>query len=186
MKYLKKYNENFYLIKEDILQIKQLSKQIFSLLKKKGFNVKITSIENYRNTVAKSNKHLEGGNPWEVEIAVSEKNEVVIVAIPTDAAMAALIGNKERGWYDEATKKYGSSLKWFQSQPIRDYLSKLGPELTNMMKEQYPGLGFSFDTDGDWYYRMKFGFQQTKKGADVNPNQRPNDKNPQNITEEPK
>ncbi len=162
------------MLNEDILILKQLSKQLYSLLKSKGFNVELTNALRLNKV---KNKQTYAGDASAIEIIVDDKTNIVMVAIPTDAIVSVIMGN-EKGWWDLGQQQLGKTDTWFNSPKVRDYVQKLGTELTSIIKKQYPNMKFDFPDQGNWFFVMRFALGTTAKGGVVNPNQRPNAQQP--------
>lgn len=181
MRYIKLF-ENFELINEDVLELKQLSKQIYALLKQKGFHIQMVKVVKLNpNPLSKStlskdtikDKQLYAGNSSAIQIEANEASEIVGIGIPTDAIVAVLVGGDKEGWFKTAEQQFGSTDKWQNSPKVLDYVKKLGVELTDLIKKQYPAMKFNY-IDQNWNYIMQFRLSTTKKGGKINTNQRAN------------
>lgn len=185
MKYIKLFeNFNYELIKEDILELKQMSKQMYSYFKSKGFPVEIEekiSSEKLKELADKAmiNFGLSGPNKknayqWRggdkigkvssskwgdipVKLHINEKEEVVMVAIP---------GNE----VDRLLQKDGKGINlngkdYTEIPEIIEYVNKIGVELQNMIKEKYPEMVYKFEKQSGYWFIMYFGYQKTAKGG---------------------
>ena len=176
-------------LNEDILELKQMSKQLYSLLKSKGFNVtivnKIVTPLNPTNPASKgtiTNKDTavstistNGGGEF-IQIAVQQgvDGEMVEIAITPSIIARAIIGGEIADWSNKASAKFGNERSTWQKNPeILAYVNKLGNELLVGIKTKYPNMSYKF-AEQNFYYILYFGYAQTKKGGNVDPNQRPN------------
>jgi len=176
-------------LNEDILELKQMSKQLYSFLKKKGFAVKIVnkivqpfnpknpkgSTSTTQNTAVQSSKNEE-----HIQIAVQEGSdgEMVEVLITPSIVARLLVGGGD-DWTNKAGAKFGNEWATWQKNPeIVAYVNKLGNELLAEIKTKYPNMAYKF-AQQNFYYILYFGYAQTAKGGNVDPNQRPNAPKPQ-------
>jgi hypothetical protein len=171
MKHVKVF-ENFEYdsILEDILELKQMSRQMYSLLKSKGFEVKISNEEGKVRAEGITTRYDMSN---EAQLIVQGKSEVVWVIIPVFAVVKLLMEdqlkddtklNQENWWYP-ASKKYGDSDAWIDNQEIMDYVEGLGKELLNELNSKYPGMEYKFTRDQSISYTMIFGYEETRKGG---------------------
>jgi len=181
------YNQKKSLIEaqlnEDILELKQMSKQLYTFLKSKGFEpelvTKITkplwagATYGQGGTVT-SNKSSIGKGDQAVQIQINETEELVLLAITPHSVAKILVGGGD-DWFDKARKKFGDdSSDWFRNPEITKYVDKLGEELVSQIKNKYPNIIYKFEQQQGFFYVMYFKFGETKKGGTANPNQRPN------------
>jgi len=177
-------------LNEDILELKQMSKQLYSFLKSKGFEVKIVNkiVEplNPNNPKSKgtiTNKDTAvstGGGGEFIQIAVQQgvDGEMVEIAI-TPSIVAKVIVGGGADWTQKAGAKFGNEWATWQKNPeIVAYVNKLGNELLAEIKTKYPNMAYKF-AQQNFYYILYFGYAQTAKGGNVDPNQRPNAPKPQ-------
>jgi len=171
-------------LNEDLLELKQMSKQLYSFLKQKGFPVEIVN----KLTVPLNPKNPTGGtlttdtakvksqiNVETVQIIVQEgqNREMVTIAVTPSNVARVLVGGKD-DWSYKASEKFGNNWDaWFKNPEILKYVNTLGNELLAQIKERYPNMVYKFEQK-DFYYLLYFTYAQTKKGGQVNPNQRPN------------
>lgn len=189
MKYIKLF-ENFELIKEDILELKQMSKQMYSFFKSKGFPVEIEekiSSEKLKEladkgmvksvfSVGPNKKNAydwKGGSREESTIGKVATGNFGSVPVKLhinekeEYVMVAIPGNE----VNEVLKKDGKeiSLKIGQSYTdnpeIVEYVNKIGVELSNMIKEKYPEMVYKFEQQYGYWFIMHFGYQKTTKGG---------------------
>ena len=169
---------------EDILELKQMSKQLYSLLKSKKFEVtivnKIVEPLNPKNPKSGTLTNTDGavsttGVGEFVQIAVQQgvNGEMVEIAV-TPSMVAKVIVGGGADWSRKAGEKFGNDWATWQDNPeIVAYVNKLGDELLAQIKAKYPNMAVKF-AQQNFYYILYFGYAQTKKGGNVNPNQRPN------------
>jgi hypothetical protein len=175
-------------LNEDLLELKQMSKQLYSFLKQKGFPVEIVSRFiaplNPKNPTGgtltkdtvKATVNAKGQTSIEtVKIVVQEgqDEEMVTIAVTPSNVARVLVGGKD-DWSYKASEKFGNNWDvWFKNPEILKYVNTLGNELLAQIKERYPNMVYKFEQK-DFYYLLHFTYAQTKKGGQVNPNQRPN------------
>ena len=169
MKHIKLFeNFNYELIKEDVLELKQMSKQMYSFLKNKGFDVLI-----------KSERGSERGTPnyiridlsSQVQLIVQEGTEIVWVVVPASGVVKAILGiNPKDTGSQEIYKKFGTDLpsKYKDHKEVIDYVNKLGVELVSELKSKYPNMSYNFDKaiEGSFFI-MQYGYEHTKKGGNI-------------------
>jgi hypothetical protein len=170
------------ILNEDILELKQMSKQLYSFLKNKGF---IPQLKNQLQT-GKPIKVGEGENA--VQIVVTDKpDERVIVGITANSVAKAMVGGGD-DWNNKATQKFGPNFTsnaitakgdWFRNPEIMKYVDNLGNEILKQIFDKYPNMEYGFRQIDSFWYVLEFRFKTTKKGGEVNPNQRLNTPNPQ-------
>jgi len=170
-------------LNEDILELKQMSKQLYTLLKSKGIPVelvnKITTPLRPENpnsgTFTKEKSSITSEkNELTAQIVVEEgKNEMVSVVItPANAARAIVGGGND--WTNKESAKFGNDwAEWQKNPEIMKYVDNLGNELLKEIKSKYPNMIYKFD-QGNFYYVLHFGYGQTKKGGQKDLKQRPN------------
>ena len=152
-------------LNEDILELKQMSKQLYSFLKSKGYVPKLVTKIDY-----KEKSKVGEDSPQMAVIQVNDEQGMVNVAVSPWSAAHSIIGNKP-DWYHEAVKKFGNSERWDSNSEILNHINKLGEELAQQIKSKYPNMLYRFRRDGEnWWYIMDFGYGQTKKGGQFNPN----------------
>jgi hypothetical protein len=164
-------------LNEDILELKQMSKQLYSFLKKKGF---LPSLKNDLQT-GTPKKVGEGENA--AQIVVTDKpDERVIVAITAESVAKAIVGGGE-DWEQKATQRFGQNItsnsikatgNWFKNPEIVKYVNNLGDEILKQIFAKYPNMIYGFRQQDGFWYVLEFKFKTTAKGGTVNPNQRPN------------
>jgi len=164
-------------LNEDILELKQMSKQLYSFLKNKGF---LPSLRSQLQT-EKTKEIGEGENA--VQIAVTDKpDERVMVAITAPAVAKAIVGGGD-DWNTKATEKFGQNItgtgvrahgNWFTNPEITKYVDNLGNEILKQIFEKYPNMVYGFSQRDNFWYILEFKFKETAKGGTANPNQRPN------------
>jgi hypothetical protein len=166
-------------LNEDILELKQMSKQLYSFLKQKGFPVTlenklrqpINPLNPKSGTITTSKSQVTSDiNVEPVQIIVEEgKNEMVTVAISPSNVARILVG-KGDDWTHKARQKFGDDWgKWQKNQEIVQYVNKLGNELLAEIKGKYPNMIYKFEQQ-EFIYLLRFGYGQTKKGGQFNPN----------------
>ena len=154
-------------LNEDILELKQMSKQLYSFLKKKGFPVTlenklrqpINPLNPKGGTITTNKSQVTSDiNVEPVQIIVTEGNkEMVTVAISPSNVARILVG-KGDDWG-----------KWQKNPDIVNYVNKLGNELLAEIKGKYPNMVYKFEQQ-EFIYLLHFGYGQTKKGGQLNPN----------------
>lgn len=167
-------------LKEEILELKQMSKQLYSFLKSKGFPVELTNKikepimpQNPKSTgtITRDKQSVKSDiNVETVQIQVTEgKDENVIVAV-TPSNVARVIVGGGNDWSHKASEKFGNDWGTWQKNPeIVNYVNKLGNELLAQIKSKYPNMVYQFAQE-PFYYVLKFGYAQTKKGGQLDPN----------------
>jgi hypothetical protein len=156
-----KYLKDKGLLKEDILELKQMSKQMYSFLKKKGFEVKISTEEgNIRAKGLSTRYDLVD----KVQLIVQTNAEVVWVIVPAQGVVNVLMKESGENWYEEARKKYGNPDSWINNQEIINYVNDLGNGLLGELKSKYPNMKHNFNKDSVSYIMM-FGYGETRKGG---------------------
>ena len=160
------------LLKEDILELKQMAKQIYSFLKKKGYNVKIRTEKGDERSKGFSTK-IDLSD--EAQLIAQEVTEIVWVVIPVHAAVKIMLDIKpeERhssAWEIKAEKKFGSRdhYDWIKNKEVINYMNQLGNELVGQLKSRYPNMVHQFSQEIEkLFYTMRFGYEKTKKGGNV-------------------
>jgi len=175
------YKEKVQMLNEDILELKQMSKQLYSFLKKKGFLPELK-----QNLQTENPKRIgEGENA--VQIVVTDKpDERVLVAITAESVAKVLVGGGT-DWNQKATQKFGQNLtsnsikakgNWFRNPEITKYIDNLGDEILKQIFAKYPNMIYGFRTQDGFWYILEFKFKETAKGGTANLNQRPNTPRP--------
>jgi len=174
-------------LNEDILELKQMSKQLYSFLKKKGFDVELTNKikvplrpENPKGgtmTTDKSSvRSTRHGMPVQIQVFEGTE-EMVAVGITPDNVAKVLVGGGTTGedrWSYKAEKRFGNDWGAWQKNPeIMKYVNNLGNEMLAQIKERYPNMVYKFDQE-NFLYLLYFGYAQTRKGGQKNLSQRPN------------
>ena len=156
--------KNKTLIKEDILELKQMSKQIYSYLKKKGYEVKIKTEKGDKSRDS-FNTNLDLNDT--IQLVVKEGSEVVMIALPVIAVVKDLTGDKQL--LSTTENKYGKGYQdWYVNKEVTNYVNKLGDELISQLKSKYPNMKHGFDKDDSrMFYFMRFGYGRNKKGGDI-------------------
>jgi hypothetical protein len=150
------------LLKEDILELKQMSKQMYSFLKKKGFTVKIATEKGEVRAKGLSTRYDLSN---EAQLIVQETTEIVWVIIPASAVVKVLMKESGENWHEEARKKYGDPGTWINNQEIIGYVNDLGDGLLGELKSKYPNMKHGFSRDQNISYVMQFGYGETRKGG---------------------
>ena len=180
MKHLKLF-ENFELmINEDILELKQISKEVYSALKKEGLLPKlVTQVDWESAPKTKIGAGEKGGIPSTKAklddgrfsdgtlVQVVEDTETCLVGLPF-VTVGRLLGFTEQ--------KNGVLEGWWKSPELKERAMEIGKKILDTVKNKYPNSVFLFDglRDNYWFV-MRFGLSaKTRKGGDKNPNQRPN------------
>ena len=158
------------LIKEDILELKQMSKQLYSFFKGKGMNVKSPETEQGDpKDRGKFSTNVTLND--EVQFKIFEGSELVLIALPAIAAVMAMTGVKKAGDLNASQEadKYGKNTDDYYDNPeVQNYVNKLGEEVVGQLKAKYPKMHHDFLPDKDRiFYFMRFGFKQTAKGGDI-------------------
>jgi len=165
------------MLNEDILELKQMSKQLYSFLKQKGFSPLLQS----KLETGKSSKTGDGENI--AQIIVSDKpDERVTVAVSAPSVAKAIVGGGD-DWNHKATQKFGQNItsnamnasgNWFKNPEIIKYVDGLGNEILKQIFAKYPNMEYGFSQQDGFWYILQFRFKKTAKGGTANPNQRPN------------
>lgn len=158
----KKVNEGEGLIKEDILELKQMAKQMYSFLKKKGFGVKITTEEGNIRAKGLSTRYDLGN---EAQLIAQTKAEMVWVIVPVTGVVKLLLKDSGDSWYNDGQKKYGNPSNWINNQEAVKYVNELGEGLLGELKSKYPNMKHDFHIDSNIAYIMRFGYGETRKGG---------------------
>lgn len=151
------------LIKEDILELKQMSKQIYSYLKKKGYELKMKTEKGESRDSFNTNLDLSDT----IQLVIQEGTEVVMIALPVIAVVKKLTNDKQL--LSTTENKYGKGYQeWYVNKEVTNYVNKLGDELISQLKSKYPNMKHGFDKDKSrMFYFMKFGYGRNKKGGDI-------------------
>ena len=225
MKYLKLY-ENFSeeSLNEDFLELKSISKQLYSLLKKNGYEVEI--IENSKKSTfhggdhlvgTKDSKHLNGKGGTAQIVQFSDVEQIgvfmpiyavvhqFIIAPENKEIIKQMVDKKKPGDYEKYPGTYqksddkqvsqisdtifgesGKSARQYDMQKnpeVLKFVQKLGAKLLDVFKSKYPKMLLKFE-DQETSFVLYFAEPTTKKGAVINPNQKPN-KPKKEIQEKP-
>jgi len=170
-------------LNEDILELKQISKEIYSLLKKEGLMPSLVTKVDWgseaKNRIAAGEKGGIPTNPKDTGafddgtlVQVVENDETCVVGIPF-ARIGRILGFTE--------EKNGSLEGWWKDQKLSQRGNEIGNKIVATIKAKYPNMVYNFDglKDNFWYI-MRFKVSgETKKGGKINPNQRPNAPKPQ-------
>lgn len=221
-------------INEDFMELKSIAKQLYSLLKKKGYEVEIK--ENSKKSIYRGGHSLVGtkGSRERTQFGVGsirkrgiwvqtyDKGGAVeihqfsdieqiglflpvyavayqFIAAPENLDIIKEMVNKKRpgdfekypGTYQNLAKnwsyvsdvifgQHGKSASSYDIQKnpeLGKFIKKLGADLIEAIKSAYPNMLLATE-DKDGYFGLYFAEPKTKKGAVVNPNQRPNKPNP--------
>lgn len=182
------YNTNFVgeeSLNENLLELKQMSKQLYSFLKTKGFAVEITNKFVTPNLITTKTGVQSSKNEEQIQIVVQEGNhgEMVNVIITPSIVAKLLVGGGDH-WTYKAGTKFGNEWSGWQKNPeIIKYVHGLVNELWNEIKSKYPNMVYEFD-QGNFYYVLHFGYGQTSKGGQLDLTQRRNNPNPTTLGED--
>lgn len=159
-----------HLIKEDILELKQMAKQLYSFFKSKGMPVKLPETEQGDPT-DRGNFDTKLDLSYEVQFKIFEGDEMCLIALPAPAAVMAMTGVKKPGDLNASKEadKYGRNTDEYYDNPqVQEYVNKLGEEVVGQLKAKYPKMHHDFVRDKQrMFYFMRFGFKQTAKGGDI-------------------
>jgi hypothetical protein len=160
-------------LNEDILELKQMSKQLYSFLKKKGIT---STLESTLPSGKPTKAGIGKDNAESAQIVVTDKpDERVMVAITAEAVAKAMVGGGDN-WYDKATQKFGPNLtsnavsekgKWFKNPEIMKYVDNLGNEMLKQIFAKYPNMIYGFSQQGGYWYILEFKFKETAKGGTI-------------------
>ncbi len=185
MKYIKLF-ENFELIKEDILELKQMSKQMYSYFKSKGFTVEIEEQLSPEKLKGLADKGMLKaiGTP-----GPTKKNAYQQMSTSKDGGTVQKIASNEMGQvpvklnineqnevvtvavpaYEVAKilKKEGKDIRenFVKNPDVVQYVNEIGEELSKMIKEKYPKMVYNFEIQYEYWFIMRFGYQTTSKGG---------------------
>ena len=171
------FKQKVEMLNEDILELKQMSKQLYSFLKKKGF---LPELKNQLQT-GKPQKIGEGENAVQI-VVVDKPDERVMIGITAESVAKVLVGGGN-DWYNKATQKFGQNItsnamnakgNWFRNPEIIKYVDNLGNEILKQIFAKYPNMIYAFSKQDGFWYILEFKFKETAKGGTANPNQRPN------------
>ena len=166
------------LLNEDILELRQMSKQLYSLLKKKGFNVVLEEQEQvygpgghpaYTTAKSKIENNKDGTQP--VHIVIGKSQDIVSVYIGLWEITGAIL--KQQGvTIDNSNRvhirqdKFGDdSNKWDSNPEVVKFVTALGNELVNQIKSKYPDMMYKLERTQRGSYALHFGYGKTKKGG---------------------
>ena len=182
------YNTNFVgeeSLNENLLELKQMSKQLYSFLKTKGFTVEITNKFVTPNLITTKTGVQSSKDEENIQIVVQEGNhgEMVNVIVTPSIVARLLVGGGD-GWAYKAETKFGNEWSGWQKNPeILEYVDGLVDELWKEIKKKYPNMVYKFD-EGNFYYVLHFGYGQTSKGGQLDLTQRRNKPNPATLGED--
>lgn len=182
------YNTNFVgeeSLNENLLELKQMSKQLYSFIKTKGFEVEITNKFVTPNLTTTKTGVQSSKDGEHIQIVVQEGNdgEMVNVIVTPSIVARLLVGGGDRWWY-KAETKFGDEWSGWQKNPeIIKYVDDLVDELWKEIKKKYPNMVYKFD-QGNFYYVLHFGYGQTSKGGQLDLTQRRNKPNPATLGED--
>jgi hypothetical protein len=173
-------------LNEDILELKQISKEIYSLLKKEGLMPSLVTKVDWgseaKNRIAAGEKGGIPTNPKDTGafddgtlVQVVENDETCVVGIPF-VRIGRILGFTE--------EKNGFLEGWWKDQKLSQRGDEIGNKIVATIKAKYPNMVYNFDglKDNFWYI-MRFKVSgETKKGGKINPNQRPNAPKPASPT----
>ena len=162
-------NENeFKQLNEDILELKQMSKQLYSFLKSKGFQPELKSnIENEKP------KEIGEGDQAAQIVVTDQPDERVLVAISAPSVAKVIVGGGD-DWSQKATQKFGQQFtsnaitadgNWFKNPEILKYVDDLGNEILKQIFDKYPNMIYSFSQQDGFWYVLTFKFKETAKGG---------------------
>jgi hypothetical protein len=182
------YNTNFVgeeSLNENLLELKQMSKQLYSFLKTKGFAVEITNKFVTPNLTTTKTGVQSSKNEEHIQIVVQEGNDGEMVnVIVTPSIVARLLVGGGDDWTYKAGTKFGNEWGGWQKNPeIIKYVDGLVNELWNEIKSKYPNMVYVFD-QGNFYYVLHFGYGLTSKGGQLDLTQRKNNPNPTTLGED--
>ena len=175
MKHIKLFeNFEYELIKEDILELKQMSKQMYSYFKNKGFDVSIRTEMGSGREKPDFKASTKIDLSPQVQLIVQEGTEIVWVVVPATGVVKAILGIKSDDYSNQSSQeieqKFGSSTPsvYRDHKEVIDYVNKLGEELSSQLKSKYSNMSYSFSSaiEGSFFI-MQFGYEHTKKGGDV-------------------
>ena len=182
------YNTNFVgeeSLNENLLELKQMSKQLYSFIKTKGFEVEITNKFVTPNLITTKTGVQSSKDGEHIQIVVQEGNHGEMVnVIVTPSIVARLLVGGGNDWIYKARTKFGNESSGWQKNPeIIKYVDGLGNELGKEIKKKYPNMVYKFD-QGNFYYVLHFGYGQTSKGGQLDLTQRRNKPNPATLGED--
>ena len=152
-------------LNEDILELKQMAKQLYSFLKSEGYAPKLSDVVN-KKYITKVGED----STVTALIQVDNDNNMVNVAVSPWSAAHSIIGNKPN-WLQDAEKRFGNNTERWSSNPeILNHINKLGEKLSQQIKSKYPNMLYKFRREDGFWFIMDFGYGQTKKGGQFNPN----------------
>lgn len=159
-------SENKEMLNEDILELKQMSKQLYTFLKSKGMQVALMNKMN----LTKPNKDIGEQTAQSAQVVVNEEKQIVHVAVSPWTIAYVLSGGGD-GWIHKAYAKFGQDTAlWWKNPDITKYINNLGNELSQQLKAKYPNMLYQFRTQDNFWYIMDYGYGQTKKGGQLDPN----------------
>ena len=155
-------------LNEDILELKQMSKQLYSFLKSKGFRPELRS----KIETDKTKKIGEGDQAVQI-IVTDQPDERVLVAITAESVAKVMVGGGD-DWSRKATEKFGQNItssaisakgNWFNNPEIKKYVDNLGNEILKQIFEKYPNMIYGFSQQDGFWYILTFKFKETAKGG---------------------
>ncbi len=151
-------------LNEDILELKQMSKQLYSFLKKKGF------LPELRNQLQKGKPAKVGEGENAVQIVVTDKpDERVMVAITAPSVAKVMVGGGS-DWNYKATQRFGQDItsnamnaasNWYKNPEILKYVDNLGNEILKQIFTKYPNMEYAFGKQDGFWYTLEFRFKTT-------------------------
>jgi hypothetical protein len=157
-------------LNEDILELKQMSKQLYSFLKSKGFRPELRS----KIETDKTKKIGEGDQAVQI-IVTDQPDERVLVAITAESVAKVMVGGGN-DWSYKAAEKFGQNItssaisakgNWFNNPEIKKYVDNLGNEILKQIFEKYPNMIYGFSQQDGFWYILTFKFKETAKGGTV-------------------
>jgi hypothetical protein len=192
MKYIKLFeNFDYEVINEDILELKQMSKQMYSFFKKKGFEPELQEKVTGEYLKQLADKGLVSGIGAGVgpaksgayntkDMTINMKNGVKDatitklggktfndnVLIHVDDIQENVMIAVPASAVADILKKDGKDIKsWVNSPQVIDYVDSIGEDLLGMLKEKYPKMVYQFDVQYGYWFIMKYGYETTRKGG---------------------
>jgi hypothetical protein len=157
-------------LNEDILELKQMSKQLYSFLKSKGFRPEL------RNQIETEKTKKIGEMDQAAQIVVTDQpDERVLVAITAESVAKVMVGGGD-DWSRKAEEKFGQNItsnavsakgNWFRNPEIVKYVDNLGNELLKQIFDKYPNMIYGFSQKDGFWYILTFKFKETAKGGTV-------------------
>lgn len=157
-------------LNEDILELKQMSKQLYSFLKSKGFLPELKS-----NLQTEKPKEVGQGENAVQIVVTDQPDERVLVAITAEGVAKVMVGGGD-DWTHKAAQKFGQNItskaitasgNWFKNPEIVKYVDDLGNQILKQIFEKYPNMIYSFSQQDRFWYILTFKFKETAKGGKV-------------------